>query len=92
MKDIALIRIEQLSPFPHEAIKKAVAVYGPYVKYGFAQEEHENFGVFNFCYPRLKLLLKKSIDYYGRDASASPAVGSQKLHFKEQEEVLRSIF
>ena len=92
IQDTAIIRIKQLAPFPHEALRKAIKAYGPNVEYYFAQEEHENFGVFNFLYPRLNLLLKKKVGYFGRSASASPAVGSQKLHFKEQEQILKEIF
>ena len=91
MQDIAIIRIEQLAPFPHEAIKKAVKDYkNP--EYCFVQEEHENFGVWNFVYPRLKKLLKQNIKYYGRDASGSPAVGSQTLHNEQQEKLLKEVF
>jgi len=69
-----------LAPFPHEALKNALSAYGPNVQYFWAQEEHENFGVWNYIYPRLKLLLKKSVGFFGRPASASTAVGAMKLH------------
>ena len=80
IQDVAIIRIEQLAPFPHEAVKKAISGYGPNVDYYFAQEEHENYGVWSFVYPRLKFLLNKNIGYYGRTASAATAVGASKIH------------
>ncbi len=43
-------------------------------------------------YPRLNRLLGKKVGYFGRPASASPAVGSQKLHFKEEAALLKQIF
>lgn len=79
-QDVAIVRIEQLAPFPHEALKNALSLYGPNVKYFWAQEEHENFGVWNYICPRLKLLLKKPVEFFGRHASASTAVGALKLH------------
>ena len=89
---MAIIRIEQLTPFPHEALKKAVSAYGPEVEYHFAQEEHENYGVWNFIYPRLKLLLKKKVGYFGRTSSAATAVGASKIHKAEEQNLLNSIF
>jgi 2-oxoglutarate dehydrogenase complex dehydrogenase (E1) component-like enzyme len=63
-------------------LKEALSKYGPDVEYFWAQEEHENYGPWNFVYPRLKLLLKKKVGYYGRQSSASTAVGALKLHKK----------
>lgn len=86
------MRIEQLAPFPHEALKKAVAAYGPQVEYFWAQEEHENYGIWNYIQPRLRVALGKNAGYFGRPSSASTAVGALKLHKLEEEVLLRSIF
>ena len=86
------MRIEQLAPFPHEALKKVLSVYGKDVEYYFAQEEHENYGVWNYLYPRLKLLLKQPVGYYGRTSSAATAVGAAKIHKQEEQAILKSIF
>lgn len=91
IQDIAIVRIEQLAPFPHEAIKKAVKDYKD-AEICFVQEEHENFGVWNFVYPRLKKLLNKNIKYLGLEASGSPAVGSLKLHTEQQANLLKKVF
>jgi 2-oxoglutarate dehydrogenase E1 component len=80
---VAIVRIEQIAPFPVEHIKKVLSAYGDKVEYCWAQEEHENYGAWNFVYPRLKLLLKKPIKFYGRAASASTANGKLKYHKME---------
>jgi 2-oxoglutarate dehydrogenase complex dehydrogenase (E1) component-like enzyme len=69
-----------------------VKAYGSKVEYHFVQEEHENYGAWNFVYPRLKLALKKPIGYYGRAASASTAVGASKIHKEEEKHLLETIF
>lgn len=81
-----------MAPFPHEDVKKAVSAYGSNVEYYFAQEEHENYGVWNFVYPRLKYLLKKHVGYFGRTSSAATAVGASKIHKQEEAELLAKIF
>lgn len=53
------MRVEQLAPFPHEYIRKAVEVYDKDVAIEWAQEEHENYGAWNFMYPRLKKLFNR---------------------------------
>ena len=86
------MRIEQLAPFPHEGVKKAIAGYGSNVEFAFVQEEHENYGVWNFVFPRLKKMLKKPIIYHGRTSSASTAVGASKIHKQEEAALLKEIF
>lgn len=92
MQDVAIVRIEQLAPFPHEAVKQAIAQYGPNTEYFWAQEEHENYGIWNFICPRLRLLLGKPVGFYGRPASASTAVGALKIHKQEEEVLLKRVF
>ena len=86
------MRIEQLAPFPHEALRKALAPYNKDIEYAWVQEEHENYGPWNYMAPRLKLFFGHSVNYYGRPASASPAVGALKIHKEEGEVLLKSIF
>ena len=75
-----------------EALQKALSVYGPNVEYHWVQEEHENYGAWNFVYPRLKMLLKKPIGFFGRPSSASTANGKLKIHKIEEENLLKQIF
>ena len=86
------MRIEQLAPFPHEHLKKVLSVYGKDTEYFWVQEEHENFGAWNFLEPRIKMLLGKKVGFHGRSSSSSTAVGMLKIHKKEEEELLKEIF
>ena len=87
------MRIEQIAPFPVEALKKVLEPYGKNVDYSWVQEEHENYGAWNFVYPRLKLLLNgKKINFFGRNASASTANGRLKIHKIEEQNLLNEIF
>lgn len=92
MKDVAIVRIEQIAPFPVEHLKKVLSAYGQNVEYCWVQEEHENYGAWNWIYPRLKLLLKKPISFFGRNASAATACGALKVHKQEEEAVLQAVF
>lgn len=69
-----------------------LSAYGPNTVYEWVQEEHENYGAWNYILPRLKLLLGKPIGFHGRKASGSTAVGALKLHKKEEEALLNEIF
>ena len=86
------MRIEQIAPFPHEHLKKALSLYGPNTEFCWVQEEHENYGGWNFVLPRLKKLLGKNIKFHGRCCSASTAVGMLKIHKKEEQNLLNEIF
>ncbi len=92
IQDIAIVRIEQIAPFPHEQLKKVLSAYGSNVDYYWAQEEHENYGAWNFLYPRLNLLLGKKVNFFGRSSSAATAVGMLKVHKKENAALLEEIF
>ena len=85
-----LLRLEQFYPFPEEALRKAAEVLsgpGPVV---WCQEESRNRGGWSFVFPRLRELFPgREILYAGRKASASPAVGSMKVHLAEQAALVR---
>ena len=86
------MRIEQLAPFPHEALKKVISAYGKDVDYCWVQEEHENYGPWNFVSPRLKRTLGRQVTFFGRPASAATAVGALKIHKQEETVLLKSVF
>lgn len=92
MQDIAIVRIEQIAPFPHQELKKVLSGYGKDVEYCWVQEEHENYGAWNFVYPRLRVLLNKPVGFFGRPASGSTANGKMKVHKQEEELLLKQIF
>jgi 2-oxoglutarate dehydrogenase complex dehydrogenase (E1) component-like enzyme len=91
-QDIAIVRIEELSPFPFNQIKKTLSVYGSNVELFWVQEDHENFGAWNYIRPRLNKAIGKTVGYYGRKGSASTAVGFMKKHKKQEKTVLDRAF
>ena len=89
IKDIALIRVEQLHPFPFTALGKVI---GRYTKADlvWCQEEPQNMGAWHFVDRRIEQALgtldmkaKRAI-YAGRPEAASPATGLAKRHLQEQ--------
>jgi 2-oxoglutarate dehydrogenase E1 component len=55
----------------------------------WVQEESQNMGGWTFVEPRLRAL-GYPVEYVGRDASASPATGSSKIHVREQKELVEA--
>ncbi len=89
--DIALVRIEQLYPFPVEKVKYVFQTFKNANKYLWVQEEPKNQGAWHYIKEELDNIIGKcgSVTYVGRKASASPAVGQLKAHLKEQEEIVK---
>ncbi|XP_045471204.1 2-oxoglutarate dehydrogenase, mitochondrial-like isoform X2 [Harmonia axyridis] len=83
-KDIALVRIEQLCPFPYDLVKKELDKY-PDAQIAWVQEEHKFQGPWAFVTYRINHLLQKQkeILYIGRPVSASTASGNKNMHLKE---------
>ena len=87
--DVAIIRVEQLYPFPEQSIRAAVARYHRVEEIAWVQEEPENRGAWTFMEPRLRHMFPDTLlGYYGRDRAASPAVGSVKVHQQEEKEIV----
>jgi len=84
----AVVRLEQLYPFPDGALTKVLAMYPNAKKFVWVQEEPRNKGAYRFAQTQLKELMGIDVDYVGRQDCASPAVGSQKQHAIEQEKIL----
>lgn len=84
LKDVALVRLEQLFPFPEKQIK---ALFKNYKNAAvvFVQEEPSNMGYQSFMQ---RMLPKQEIEYIARKASASPATGYSKVHKVEQEKII----
>jgi 2-oxoglutarate dehydrogenase E1 component len=87
-RDLAIIRIEQLYPWPAEELKTVLERYRSAREWVFVQEESQNMGAWTFVAPRLEGLLSAPVHYVGRDASASPATGSKLVHDREQDEIV----
>ncbi len=89
--DVALVRVEQIYPFPGDAIGAIVARYTGVEDIVWVQEESQNRGAWTFIAPRLATLFPDAIvRYIGRAASASPASGSVFVHRREQEQLVEA--
>ncbi len=86
---VALVRVEQLYPWPRQAVLEQIARY-PQAEVLWCQEEPANMGAWSFVLPRLLNILEELArvpgvpTYVGRPASASVATGSHKKHAGEQ--------
>ncbi len=89
-EDVALIRLEQLHPWPTYLLKPIISRYSAASEWVWAQEESQNNGGWTFAAPRLKETLGLDFHYVGRDASASPATGSYHTHDREQNELVEA--
>ncbi|QGX38430.1 2-oxoglutarate dehydrogenase E1 component [Permianibacter aggregans] len=85
-EDVAIIRIEQLYPFPTSGLKKVLEDYAHVKEFVWCQEEPKNQGAwysskhhFKECFPA-----GFTLSFAGRPASAAPAVGYASLHDKQQ--------
>ncbi|BAO00722.1 SucA protein [Candidatus Pantoea carbekii] len=90
--NIAIVRIEQLYPFPHKAIKEILKNYCHVQDFFWCQEEPLNQGAW-YCsqhHFREVLPVGASLRYAGRQASASPAVGYMSVHQKQQQDLVNS--
>ncbi|MFW6214520.1 MAG: 2-oxoglutarate dehydrogenase E1 component [Alkalispirochaetaceae bacterium] len=89
----AIIRIEQLYPFPQEELKKIASRYKKRERLIWAQEESRNRGAWRFIQNRLATILDvENIEYVGRGPSASPATGSYNEHQEQLESLLNDAF
>ena len=85
---VAVIRVEQLYPFPAEQIAPAVGRYGD-AEVVWLQEEPENMGAAGFIRRRLSEAVGREVSVEARLESASPATGSAAMHALEQEDLIR---
>jgi 2-oxoglutarate dehydrogenase E1 component len=87
-KDVAIVRIEQIYPFPVKQVQVIVQKYSKAKAY-WVQEEPQNNGAWSYIATFHGDL---GMEYIGRKASASPASGYVKVHNKEQEKILNIAF
>src|SRR5437764_1670623 len=88
----AIIRFEQLYPVHETKLKSMMKGFPKTTPLVWCQEEPQNMGAWTFIEPRLRKLFGREIAYAGRDASASPAVGSLALHKREQAALVADAF
>lgn len=86
---IALVRIEQLYPFPAKQFASLVAKYKNAKDWCWVQEEPENMGAWSYL---LRTIKNVSLKVISREESASPATGSHHAHEREQKELINKAF
>ena len=95
---VALVRVEQVAPFPFDAVKREVSRYPTSAELVWVQEEPRNYGCWAFVEPRIRALERKEgtnreVTFVGRWASASPATGlGTRAHQAEFKEMMQELF
>ncbi|TGZ78736.1 2-oxoglutarate dehydrogenase, E1 component [Ascodesmis nigricans] len=107
VNDVAIVRIEQLHPFPWQQIREVLEGYESATEVAWCQEEPLNAGAWGHVQPRMETILKTIVEeggdkmerfknmhvkYVGRAPSASVATGMKAVHLKEEEELLNTAF
>jgi 2-oxoglutarate dehydrogenase E1 component len=93
IKDVVILRLEQLYPFPMGALAQELEKY-PNAEVVWCQEEPKNSGYWEFVDRRIEGALDiaghkgKRPSYIGRKAAASPATGNAGVHKQEQEKIM----
>ena len=95
--DTAIVRVEQLYPFPHNELSTKLKNYPRLEKLVWCQEEPMNQGAWYSSKHHLEIVTRNcttnvSLFFAGREASAAPATGYLALHQKEQLQVLDMAF
>lgn len=92
--DVAVIRVEQLYPFPHKAFAAELKKYPNATEIVWCQDEPQNQGAWFFVqhYVHENMVEGQKLGYAGRPASASPACGYAHLHQEQQKALLDQAF
>jgi len=93
-KHVAIVRIEQLYPFPEEDLQEAIAQYKNVKEVIWCQEEPMNQGAWYSSQHHMRRVVQRLnpgvyLDYAGREASAAPAAGYMALHIEQQEQLIK---
>ncbi|MEX2431520.1 MAG: 2-oxoglutarate dehydrogenase E1 component, partial [Dehalococcoidia bacterium] len=90
--DVAILRIEQLYPFPVQELTRLLETYTDAPSIVWVQEEPQNMGAWSYVGPILAEMLGQTPPYIGRARRASPAEGSGGLHRQEQDRIVNEVF
>jgi 2-oxoglutarate dehydrogenase E1 component len=96
-KDVAIVRIEQISPFPFDKIAQYTAKYSN-AEVVWAQQEPKNMGAYSYVAPRVETATRqinkdeKRLRFVGRPVSAAPATGMGKIHQMEYQGIMNGVF
>ena len=88
LMNMAIVRLEQLYPFPKNQVEQLILKYGKDTTYIWAQEEPENMGAWSFI---LRFWNFGPIQCCARHSSASPASGSPKVHEIRHKEIIDKV-
>jgi len=90
----ALVRVEQLHPFPRQELSAILAAYPQASQVYWVQEEPSNMGAWHFIWNQMRPILPDThtLSYVGRRAAASPATGSYKIHQQEESDLINRAF
>jgi 2-oxoglutarate dehydrogenase E1 component len=92
--NVAVARVEQLYPFPEEAIRQLLDRYPKLREVCWVQEEPENMGAWEFVRPLLESIVdgKHPLRYIGRSRNSSPSEGSSTWHAANQRAIVDQVF
>ncbi len=89
---VAVVRVEQLYPFPETALRETLGKYEGATEIVWAQEEPQNMGAWRYIEPRLRRLSASMgelpVRYVGRPERASPAEGYASTHERQQRRIV----
>jgi len=88
----AIVRLEEIHPFPAEDLSAVLARYPASVELVWVQEEPENMGAWSFVRGEMVDRMRRAIRVAARERSASPATGSASVHEVEQRQLLDRCF
>jgi 2-oxoglutarate dehydrogenase E1 component len=99
--DVAIVRLEQLYPFPLQRLTDILRRYSDGAELFWVQEEPENMGAWYFVEEQMQSIInpngssgpmKRQLRYVGRPTAASPAAGAHKVHHDQQEALVNEAF
>ena len=96
--EVALVRVEELSPFPFSELREILQTYPSDVEYVWAQEEPRNQGAWTHVQERINNVLSEvgmvgsRVQYVGRRESALPAPGVGILYQAQQKQAIADVF
>jgi 2-oxoglutarate dehydrogenase E1 component len=91
---VAIVRVEQLYPFPEDLIREVIARYSNVREVCWVQEEPENMGAWEFARPLLETIIdgRWPLRYIGRSRNSSPSEGSSSWHAANQRAIVDQVF
>ena len=92
--NVAIARVEQIYPFPDDAIRQVMERYPQLREVCWVQEEPENMGAWEFVRPLLETLVsgRWPLRYIGRVRNSSPSEGSSSWHAVNQRAIVAQVF